>query len=321
MRIGSIFLFIILSMTVVIFSKIYTLEDLLKFAEINVQYSYMERELVPVDSLKVSSKIDVFPLNDPTSEWNFKLSFFNSLDFFSDVDYYSKKFDFESGIKWSLISRERSKEILKILVNKKIEVINIYFDLLKTRKKIERLKDAIDKTDNMWNSTLPIDYGLSRIEENYLIEKLKMVCGITGDLEISPPTSDVSSLDLNMNSILNTVIYLNKQQKESPELSLVFSLSNNHVNSDFPRLSTGFEFSWENSVPEQNDLSGEVLRVRRLYSQFEYLKDMLGSYQKNLSTLKKDSLEYDNVLKIIEDYTLESFRLYYQLKILEEIAE
>jgi len=303
------------------FSKIYTIDELLKLVERNVHYSYIERNIVPLNSFSVSSKAVVFPFgsSEQTGNWNFRLRFFDSLSFFSNVDYESKKFYFENGIEWSFISKRDSKEVLRVVVSKKIEFVNAYFDLMKLRISINRLKDSIDQTNNMWSTTLPIDYGLSRIQENYLLNRIESMCGVD-DIEIPELNMDVSSLNLDFNSILNTVVYLNNPDKNPPELSLVFSVSHHDITQ--PRLNAGFNFTWENTTEPKNEESIEsLLETKKLFSQFEYLKDMLESYNKNLSNLQKGSPEYQNVRKIIEDYTIEVYRLYYQLKILEEISK
>jgi len=307
-------------LSIFIFSKSYTIEELLKLAEVNAQYTHLERKIIPINDFQIYSKLGFLPFENPMGELNFKISFFDSLHFFSNLEYYSPNLGFESGVEWDLLKKDNQKDILRDIISKKLEVVDAYFNILRIRNNIKRLKKSIDQSKNMWNSTIPIDYGLSRIEENYLIERLKIMCGIGDKLEFVTPKTDISSLNLNLNSVLNTVIYLNKQEKNPPEISVVFSLSGDCVNSDLPRLNAGFKFNWDNTELEQDNLTEEILKVRKLYSQFEYLKDMLQSYQKNLSILKKDSPEYRNVVKIIEDYTVESYRLYYQLKILEEIG-
>lgn len=304
-----------------LFSKIYTVDELLKLVEAKAHYNYVERNITPLSSFSVSSKINVFPFDsiEQTRNWDFRLTFFDSLSFFSSVDYESKKLYLENGIEWSFINERDSKEVLKAVISRKIELVNAYFDLIKLRVNINRLKNSIDQTDNMWNTTLPIEYGLSRIQENYLLDKIKWICGAE-DVEVSELNPNISSLDLNLSSILNAVVYLNSPERKPPELSVVFSVSHHDITQ--PRLNAGFNFTWENTTEPKNEESIEsLLETKKLFSQFEYLKDMLESYNKNLSNLQKGSPEYQNVRKIIEDYTIEVYRLYYQLKILEEISK
>jgi len=316
-----IIFFFIFAFSTVSLSRSYTIDELLKLLERNVQYDYLEKEIVPVNFFSSSSKMGIFPLNDQnqTGEWNFKLTFLKSLSFFSNLEYHSKKFYFENGIEWSLFNNNDSKDMLKTTISKKLELINVYFNLLKIEISVKRLKDSIDKTDNMWNTTLPIDYGLSRIEENYLFSRIKSMCGITEDFEISIPKAEISSLKLNLGSILNAVVYLNSPEKKKPKLSVIFSIS--QISPKTSRLNAGFNFVWENAKMENDNLSGETSKIKKLYSQFEYLKDVLKSYRLNLSRLENNSIEYHNVRRILEDYTIETYRLYYQLKILEEIVE
>ena len=310
----AFFLFMILPNSTC-FMRVYHLDELLKRYRIMMKYRKLISEEKIVTGFDVDSSLGLIPLENIGGSIGVKVEFLDSLDVFLDVENLEKM---KFGVSWNVMkhgSAYDDKEFMRRIIEGEIEIVNIYFNYLETKEKVIKLKESLEKSDVTWKTTAPVDYGLLRIELQNMKDRLKTMCGLSAkeELEIVVPEENIFELSIDLNKVLDAVYVLYSPPNLDMDLDLKAFLSRE---SEDMRLNVGFDLSWSENLDFERSnwryFAGlEMDKVKKLYSQMEFLKKVLKDYK------SKD----ENTEAIFRHYSLEIMRLYNQLKIMEEMVK
>ncbi len=316
MRKVILFPLFLIALHLVFFPKVYQLDELLRRHRIVMKYRKILSEQKIVTGFDVDSSLGLIPLEKIDGSAEMKVEFLDSLEVFFNMENLD---NLDFGVSWGILKRgtnEKEKEFMRGTIEGEIEIVNLFFNYLETKVKLERLKKGLEGSERAWETSMPIDYGLLKIEMKNMKERLKTMCGLSPkeELEIITPDVNVFDLDVDLDKVLSAVYLLYSPPSFDVDLDLKAFLSKEN---DDMRFNLGFSFSWSDNPDFESSnwkyfAELEMNKVRKLYSQMEFLKKVLKDYEN-----KKD----ENSTAIFKHYSLEIMRLYNQLKIMEEIVK
>ena len=296
-------------------AKVYQLDDLLKRYRAMMKYRKLISEQKIVTGFDADSSVGLIPLDEIEGSVGMKVEFLDSLELFLDMESVN---ELDFGLSWKIIKRGsnlKEKEFLRRVVEGEIEVVNIYFNYLEMKNKLARLKESLEKSEVAWETTMPVDYGLLKIELQNMKDRLKTMCGIPEkeEIDLEIPKVEIFDLVINLDEVLKAIYVLYSPPNFDPDLNVKAFLSKE--NGDM-RFNLGFDISWSENLDFESSnwkyfAELEMDKVKKLYSQMEFLKKVLKDY------VEKDD---KNSQEIFNHYSLEVMRLYNQLKVMEDIV-